>query len=351
MTEEKKESGDQDTVFQSPKKEMKPKKKLEPHKIHPDSATTKLSGMKLKKFFIPLFILIFIYVSGAFYYHFTSFPKLFTVQTRDKKPGVAYTEALIQIGEHMVSNWVPNDILAPTILLDNFPNFQLGELEGMRYSTRILRDNLSRIRTTDKIDKNADQAYTSFSYDPSRWLPQSAGGRYTHGLKGLKAYLVELENDSTHFYPRADNLNEFIKQYISLLGGVSQRLANAPRGNTARISEETAGDIDLKGEKTIEHLTPWMQIDDNFYYARGTLYVLKHLMEAIKYDFDKILVRRNAHELIDAIMEVLDRTQFNPIFVANGDLGSLWANHSLELQALLEDARQKMRSLQSILEQ
>lgn len=332
MTEEKKESGDQDTVFQSPKKEMKPKKKLEPHEIYPDSSAVKLSGMKLKKFFIPLFILIFIYVSGALYYNFTSFPKLFTVQTRDKKPGVAYTEALIHIGEHMVSNWVPNDILAPTILLDNFPNFQLGELEGMRYSTRILRDNLSRIRTTDKIDKNADQAYTSFSYDPFRWLPQSAGGRYTHGLKGLKAYLVELENDSTHFYPRADNLNEFIKQYISLLGGMSQRLANAPRGN-------------------IEHLTPWMQIDDNFYYARGSLYVLKHLMEAIKYDFDKILVRRNAHELIDAIIEVLDRTQFNPIVVANGDLGSLWANHSLELQALLEDARQKMRSLQSILEQ
>jgi hypothetical protein len=79
------------------------------------------------------------------------------------------------------------------------------------------------------------------------------------------------------------------------------------------------------------------------------LYVVRQLMIAIKYDFAEIIAQRNAGNLVTAIIRTLDRTQFEPLMVANGDRGSLWANHSLQLQALLEDARQKMRSLQNIL--
>jgi hypothetical protein len=49
------------------------------------------------------------------------------------------------------------------------------------------------------------------------------------------------------------------------------------------------------------------------------------------------------------VIRTLDRTQFDPMIIANGDRGSLWANHSLQPQAPLEDARQKLRSLQNVL--
>jgi len=40
----------------------------------------------------------------------------------------------------MLDNWMPNDVFWPTVLLDNMPNFQLGELEVVRYNVRVLRD-------------------------------------------------------------------------------------------------------------------------------------------------------------------------------------------------------------------
>jgi hypothetical protein len=79
------------------------------------------------------------------------------------------------------------------------------------------------------------------------------------------------------------------------------------------------------------------------------LYVVRQLMIAVKDDFSDVITQRNARNLLTAIIRTLDRTQFEPLIVANGDRGSLWANHSLQLQALLEDARQKPRSLQNVL--
>ena len=68
--------------------------------------------------------------------------------------------------ENMHENWMPNDYFWPTVLLDNMPNFQIGELEVIRYNVRVLRDNLSRMRTTDNLSPTAETAFTSLSNDP-----------------------------------------------------------------------------------------------------------------------------------------------------------------------------------------
>jgi hypothetical protein len=64
-------------------------------------------------------------------------------------------------------------------------------------------------------------------------------------------------------------------------------LANAPREKALRTTEETAGDQYTKGEKRVQVAVPWTQIDDNFYYARGVAYVLRHMMIASREDFKK----------------------------------------------------------------
>jgi hypothetical protein len=79
------------------------------------------------------------------------------------------------------------------------------------------------------------------------------------------------------------------------------------------------------------------------------LYVVRQLMLAVKNDFSDVITQRNAGNLLTAIIRTLDRTPFDPMIIANGDRGSLWANHSLQLQVLLEDARQTLRSLQNVL--
>ena len=293
-------------------------------------------------------LVVLFYAFGAIYYY--RFPDFFELAVPERqKPGVYTTNTLIRTAEGMTAHWLPNDVLWPTVLLDNPQNFQLGQLEAVRYAVKGLRDDLSRMRTTDQIDPDIDRAAANFFFEPTRWAFPSAESRYKRAIADLQRYRERLERDEAAFSPRADNLHKFLGDLASLLGGVSNRLANAPRDIQIRITEETAGDTTADREQEIRHLTPWRQLDDNFYYARGVLYVIRQLMLAVKYDFSDIIAQRNAGSLVTAIVRTLDRAQFEPLIIANGDRGSLWANHSLQLQALLEDTRQKMRSLQNVL--
>ncbi|MBF0529038.1 MAG: DUF2333 family protein, partial [Deltaproteobacteria bacterium] len=151
--------------------------------------------------------------------------------------------------DEMANNWLPNNKLWPTVFLDNPQNFQLGELEAVRYSVRVMRDRLTRTRTTDKIDQDCEAAFVYFSNDPFKWILPSAESKFKAGVKSLRAYEERLANGQAEFYPRSDSLNDLLDQYTSLLGGVNTRLANAPRRSHKVLSEETSGDSYTQGEK------------------------------------------------------------------------------------------------------
>jgi len=277
------------------------------------------------------------------------FPDFFEVAGDDKILGSYSSGTLIQMSENMTRRWLPNDKFYPTIFLDNPQNFQLGLLESVRYTVRIFRDKVTRLRTTDKIDPDMEQAFVLFSNDPFKWILPSAESKYRAGIKSLKYYEAKLNTGQANFYPRADNLNELLDQYVSLLGGVNTRLSNAPRFKGRAMSEETSGDQYTSGETYVNKRVPRLQVDDNFYFARGVAYGIRHMMIAIKHDFKNILEIKKADELVDRIIELLDQAQFEPLIVLNGNRGAIFANHSVQLQSLLEDARQKMRSLQDMI--
>lgn len=278
-----------------------------------------------------------------------SFPQFFEPDTQDKLRGQVFAETLSKVSGDFSGNWLPNDLFWPTVLLDNVPNYQLGELEVIRYSVRVLRDKISRLRTTDKIDPNVEAAFNYFSNDPMKWIFPSAEGKFKDGTKSLLEYSRALSSNSSHFYSRADNLNELLDQYISLFGGINTRLSNAPQRDKEVLSYETEGDSFTSGEKRVMVNIPWDQIDDNFYYAQGAAYALREMMLAVKVEFSDILKVKKAEELMDLIIDLLDQSQFEPLIICNGVRGSFWPNHSLELQSLTEDVRQKMRSLQDML--
>lgn len=264
--------------------------------------------------------------------------------------GVVFSDTLIIMTQRMLEGWLPNDVLWPSILMDNPQNFQLGELEVLRYATRVLRDKLSRQRTTDKIDADADKAFTDFSNNPKAWIFPAAETKFGEGVASLQRYRQGLIKGSSAFYPRADNLIELLDQLASLLGGVDTRLGNAPRDWTVRLSEETAGDRYSEGEATARISVPWTQVDDNFYFARGVAYGLRQVLLAARWEFGDILRMKRSLELLDNIIAELSLAQFEPLVVLNGSRGSVFANHSLSLMATLEDVRQKMSSLQHMVE-
>ena len=257
--------------------------------------------------------------------------------------GTAFIETNQLLIKQMVENWLPNDVFWPTVFLDNMPNFQIGELEVVRYNVRVLRDNLSRMRTTDKLDPYAEAAFTALSNDPYKWWFPSAESKWKKADDNLELFYRNLLAGRSFFYPRADNLVELLKQYASLMGGVNTRLINAPRDIDKALDVEE--DKGSQGSKLVDIDIPWTRIDDNFYYAEGVAYALYESFKAIKIDFKDVLIDKNSMKLTDKILENLERCYFEPLIVFNGDPGSIFANHSLNLSGVFNDARQKIDSL------
>ena len=259
--------------------------------------------------------------------------------------GAAFIKTNQALVEQMYGNWLPNDLFWPTVLLDNMPNFQMGELEVIRYNVRVLRDNLSRMRTTDKLDLSAEGAFTALANDPYKWWFPSAESKWKKAHKNLGDFYQNLSTGKSHFYPRADNLVELMNQYASLMGGVNTRLINAPRDMDRVLTVDEEKKDNSKAPKMVDVNIPWYQIDDNFYYSQGVAYALYESFTAIRIDFFDVLKDKNSVKLVDKILENLRRCYFEPLIVFNGDPESIFANHSLNLSGMFNDARQKVESL------
>ncbi len=265
--------------------------------------------------------------------------------------GTAFVRANEILIEQMKRHWLPNDIFWPTALLDNMPNFQTGELEVVRYNARVLRDNLSRMRTTDKLDPAVEGAFTALSNDPYKWWFPSAESKWKKAHKDLRTYYKDLTTGKSNFYPRADNLVQLLQQYVSLMGGVNTRLVNAPRDIYKAVAVEGQVKETPENAVMVNVDIPWVKIDNNFYYAQGVAYALNESFKAIRIDFIDVLIDKNSVVLVDKILEYLGRCQFEPLIVFNGNPGSIFANHSLNLAGIFNDARQKISSLIVALQQ
>lgn len=259
--------------------------------------------------------------------------------------GAAFIKTNQILIEQMYENWLPNDIFWPTVLLDNMPNFQIGTLEVVRYNIRVLRDNLTRMRTTDKLDLYAEAAFTALSNDPYKWWFPSAESKWKLAEKSLGSFYKALLAGKSNFYPRADNLVELLNQYASLMGGVNTRLINAPHDLDSVLTLDAETEKGAQGGKMVKTDIPWYRVDDNFYYAQGAAYALYESFKAIRIDFISVLKDKNSVKLVDKILENLYRCHFEPLIVFNGDPGSIFANHSLNLSGVFNDARQKISSL------
>jgi len=236
---------------------------------------------------------------------------------------------LMQAQMDASGGWVPNDLpLSPSYFLDNITNFQLGVLQTVRHTSRVLRDNLTRQRTSDPVHKETDIAYSAFANDPRKWAFPSAEGAFGRGNAALDRFLGDLGGQAT-FYPRADNLIQLLDQYISELGAVASLLLDAQ--DSSKVG--------------------WFRIDDNFFYAQGVAFGMFGMMQALSVDFSQVVKDKNAEEITDLILHSLKESQFDPWLVTNGDKDGLVANHSNNLKVFLDETRQKMKSLVSILDQ
>jgi hypothetical protein len=285
------------------------------------------------------------------------------LQEMDMEPvtGAYTTSALVTVMETLLEKpggYLSNDIMPPSVFLDNIPNWEFGALTQARDLARSLRNDISRSQSQSLENRDLSIAEPQLNYSNDSWIFPSTEGEYTKGLKALRRYLTGLSQkgaSSTQFFARADNLRDWLAVVEKRLGSLSQRLSASV--GQERINTDLAGDPNAVQSTTradnIMVQTPWLEIDDVFYEARGSTWALIHFLHAVQIDFYDILRKKNALVSLRQIIRELEATQ-GPIsspVVLNGSGLGIFANYSLVMASYISRANAAVIDLRSLLSQ
>jgi hypothetical protein len=275
--------------------------------------------------------------------------------------GSATTQALLNVASALLDKpggFLGNDIGLPGAFMDNIPNWEYGALIQVRDLSRALRKDFSRSQSQSTEDSDLAVAEPQFNFDSDSWILPSTEGEYRKGIAALETYLVRLSDEQqsqAQFYARADNLTRWLGDVETRLGSLSQRLSASvgqKRLNTDLAGEaEATQSTDVSGELEIK--TPWSEIDDVFYEARGASWALVHLLRAIEVDFKSVLEKKNALVSLKQIIRELEATQdtlWSPI-IMNGSGFGMVANHSLVMASYIARANAAIIDLRELLTQ
>lgn len=248
-------------------------------------------------------------------------------------PGERIAAALAAVMDrelYSVTGWRPNDFFlwGPGSFADNNANRQLGIILAVRETTRVLKDHLTKV-SSDEYDANLLVADSMFRNDAEKfWLP-SAEGRFSRGVEALRAYVAGLHQSPAVSKP----LNRRNIELIRLFQSWSDMLGDAH----ATLYRQDIG---------------FFRTDDVFYHAQGVAHTMCHVMGALRIEYQSDLAGR---PILDTLFEevtgaLCGASALKPLIILDGDPESLFANHRKNLDAYVNEARQKMYSIREELE-
>lgn len=275
------------------------------------------------------------------------------------KTGYVTTATAIHMAETLLGKpggYLTNDIMPPGVYLDNIPEWEFGVLTQLRDLARTLRNDFSRSQTQSTEDRDLQTAEPKFNYDSDSWIFPSSESEYRDGIQALRRYLDRLADENrqdAQFFARADNLSSHLQVVEKRLGSLAQRLA-ASVGQT-RFNTDLAGDPNARqstpATEQTQVKTPWLQIDNIFFEARGYTWALLHTLRALEVDFADVLANKNALVSLKQIIRELESTQafiWSPM-ILNGTGFALVANHSLIMGSYISRANAAIIDLRNLL--
>lgn len=274
--------------------------------------------------------------------------------------GTVTTATLIRVTQTLVDKrggYLSNDIAPPGLFMDNQPNWEFGVLTQTRDFAKAFRNEFSRSQTQSTEDSDLQEADPLYSSPNDRWLLPSSESQYRKAVGHIEGYLGRLtdaDQDNAQFYARADNLADWLAIVEKRLGSLSQRLSASV--GQLRLDTDLGGDPNAQQSSPAasprEVRTPWNQIDDVFYEARGSTWALLHFLKAIEHDFEPVLRDKNALISLKQIIRELEESQHglgSPI-VLNGSPFGFFANHSLVMANYISRANAAIIDLRRLLE-
>lgn len=291
-------------------------------------------------------------------------PEAFVVQAERRGEqavvGSATVSAAIAVGETLLDKtggYISNDVLPPFVFLDDMPNWEFGALVALRDVSAVMRNHYARSQSQSVEDADLSRAEPQFNFQNDSWILPATESEYRDGLVYLQAYRSRLLDDNdanAQFFARADNLAAWLQVVEKRLGSLSQRLSASVgqvRSNT-NLANDPAAQQSTPTPSVVYESTPWLEVDDVFYEARGHVWALLHLFRAVEIDFRNSLERKNAVTSLHQIIRELEEAQ-RPVsspMVLNGSGFGWVANYSLTMANYISRANAAVIDLRALLE-
>ena len=282
-----------------------------------------------------------------------------TYEVTEPVTGDITTSTLIKVVDILLEKpggYIANDLLPPGLWLDNLPSWEFGVLVQVRDLSKAMRESYSRSQSQSTEDPDLALAEPRFNVNHTSWAVPWPESEYAEGQEHLQNYLNRLTDEDDYnaqFFARADNLSHWLGTVETRLGSLSQRLSASV--GQRRINTDLSGAVGAKQSTLapieLEVKTPWFEIDDVFYEARGSSWALLHFLKAAEVDFADVLARKNALTSVRQIIRELEMTQ-QPIrspIIVNGDGFGLLANHSLVMASYISRAHAAIIDLRELL--
>lgn len=274
--------------------------------------------------------------------------------------GTTTTVTLITVAQTLLDKrggYLTNDITPPGLWLDNMANWEYGVLIQVRDMSKAMREAFSRSQSQSREDVDLILAEPRFNFDSDSWIFPATEAQYREATHYLDRYLQRLASDKgdAQFFARADNLNYWLSTVETRLGNLSQRLSASV--GQQRLNTDLAGDPDVfpspsaPGDTMIK--TPWLELDDVLFEARGSAWALIHFLKAAEVDFAEVLEKKNARVSLQQIIRELEATQqtiYSPMILNGSGFGML-PNHSLVMASYISRANAAIIDLRRLLTQ
>lgn len=321
--------------------------------------------------YVGIFLLCYLFVGLILAFVWSDEPEIFSVRevslaklndgNQQLVIGAATTSTLIHVVEtmlHKPGGYLTNDVTFPGIWMDNVPNWEYGVIIQVRDMTKAMREAFSRSQSQSFEDKDLALAESRFNFDNSSWLMPQTENEYQEGAEFLRRYLQRLTDDdqvNAQFYARADNLRYWLSTVETRLGNLSQRLSASV--GQKRVNTDLAGEQAAQKSTTmpseLQVKTPWMEIDDEFYRARGSTWAIIHFLKAVEIDFSDVLENKKALVSLQQIIRELEATQDDVLspMILNGSGFGMLANHSLVMASYISRANAGIIDLRELLSQ
>jgi hypothetical protein len=274
--------------------------------------------------------------------------------------GTASVNTALAIGETLLGKrggYISNDVLPPFVFLDDMPNWEFGALVALRDHAAVLRNHYARSQSQSVEDADLARAEPQLNFQNDSWLLPASETEYRAGLAYLRAYRLRLLDDNdanAQFFSRADNLSAWLQVVEKRLGSLSQRLSASvgqERSNT-NLANDPAARQSTPAPGVTFNRTPWLEVDDVFYEARGHVWALLHLLRAAEIDFRSSLEKKNAITSLQQIVRELEEAQrpvASPLVLNGGGFGWV-ANYSLTMANYISRANAAVIDLRALME-